>query len=108
MRQEIVLGIGGVQALSALGIDAEVFHMNEGHSAFLSLERIRRHVAEKKLDFYSALQVVAAGEYFHHAHAGAGGERRVPARDDAAILRRVRRGNSDCRSTSCFASARRA
>ena len=41
MRQEIVLGIGGVKALSALGIDAEVFHMNEGHSAFLALERIR-------------------------------------------------------------------
>src|SRR3979411_3355666 len=52
MRQEIVLGIGGVKALSALGIDAEVFHMNEGHSAFLALERIRRIISEKKLDFY--------------------------------------------------------
>src|SRR3982074_369558 len=38
MRQEIMLGIGGVTTLSALGIDAEVFHMNEGHSAFLALE----------------------------------------------------------------------
>jgi starch phosphorylase len=36
MRQEIVLGIGGVKALSALGISAEVFHMNEGHAAFLA------------------------------------------------------------------------
>ena len=64
MRQEILLGIGGVKALSALGIEAEVFHMNEGHSAFLALERIRLLVAEKKLDFYSALQVVAAANVF--------------------------------------------
>ena len=64
MRQEIVLGIGGVKALTALGIEAEVFHMNEGHSAFLALERIRLNVAEKKLDFYSALQVVASANVF--------------------------------------------
>ena len=64
MRQEIVLGIGGVKALSALGIEAQVFHMNEGHSAFLALERIRLNVVERKLDFYSALQVVAAANIF--------------------------------------------
>ena len=64
MRQEIILGIGGVKALSALGIQPDVFHMNEGHSAFLALERIRRNVVEKKLDFYSALQVVAAANVF--------------------------------------------
>ncbi len=64
MRQEMVLGIGGVRVLGALGIDAEVFHMNEGHSAFLALERIRVLVTEKKLDFYAALQVVAAANIF--------------------------------------------
>src|SRR5215211_7574288 len=64
IRQEMVLGIGGVRALAALEIDAQVFHMNEGHSAFLALERIRRLHAEKKLDFYSALQVVAAANVF--------------------------------------------
>src|ERR1700747_2961463 len=64
MRQEIMLWIGGVKALSALGIDAEVFHMNEGHSAFLALERIRLNVIEKKLDFYSALQIAAAANVF--------------------------------------------
>ncbi|MDQ2824882.1 MAG: alpha-glucan family phosphorylase [Verrucomicrobiota bacterium] len=64
MRQEIMLGIGGVKALSALGLEAEVFHMNEGHSAFLALERIRLNVVDKKLDFYSALQVVAAANIF--------------------------------------------
>jgi starch phosphorylase len=64
MRQEIVLGIGGVQVLHALGIEPGVFHMNEGHSAFLALERIRRLVLENKLDFYSALQVAAAANVF--------------------------------------------
>jgi starch phosphorylase len=64
MRQEIMLGIGGVKALAALGIQPDVFHMNEGHSAFLALERIRLKVLEKKLDFYSALQVVAAANVF--------------------------------------------
>src|SRR6266513_3386896 len=64
MRQEIVLGIGGVNALNALGIEPEVFHMNEGHSAFLGLERIRRLVAEKKLNFYAALQVAASANVF--------------------------------------------
>src|SRR5436190_1769373 len=63
-RQEIVLGIGGVKALAALGIEAEVYHMNEGHSAFLALERIRLNVVEKKLDFYSALQVTASANVF--------------------------------------------
>src|SRR6201987_5863468 len=64
MRQEIMLGIGGVKALSALGIQPDVFHMNEGHSAFLALERIRLNVVERKLDFYSALQIVAAANVF--------------------------------------------
>src|SRR6202162_442057 len=64
MRQEIVLGIGGVRTLNALGIEPEVFHMNEGHSAFLALERTRRRVVDKKLDFYSALQIVAAASGF--------------------------------------------
>jgi starch phosphorylase len=64
MRQEIVLGIGGVHALNALGLEPEVFHMNEGHSAFLALERVRRIVTERKLDFYSALQVVASANVF--------------------------------------------
>ena len=64
MRQEIMLGIGGVKALATLGIQPAVFHMNEGHSAFLALERIRLNVIEKKLDFYSALQLVAAANVF--------------------------------------------
>ncbi len=64
MRQEIVLGVGGVKALNALGLQPEVFHMNEGHSAFLSLERIRLYVTQGNLDFYSALQLVASANVF--------------------------------------------
>lgn len=64
IKQEIVLGIGGVHALHAMGIEPAVYHMNEGHSAFLSLELMRRGVQEKGLDFYSALQVVASANIF--------------------------------------------
>jgi starch phosphorylase len=46
ISQEIVLGIGGVRALRALGLDPKVWHMNEGHSAFLALERIREKIAQ--------------------------------------------------------------
>jgi starch phosphorylase len=41
IRQELLLGVGGVRALAALGIEPTVFHMNEGHSAFLAIERVR-------------------------------------------------------------------
>src|SRR5437773_2441998 len=51
MRQEIMLGIGGVKALAALGIQPDVFQMNEGHSAFLALERIRLNVRVKNVIF---------------------------------------------------------
>ena len=64
IRQEIVLGVGGVHALHAMKITPSVYHMNEGHSAFLSLELIRRQVADYGNDFYSALQVVASGNIF--------------------------------------------
>ena len=46
IRQELLLGVGGVRALAALGIEATVFHMNEGHSAFLAIERVRSLVEQ--------------------------------------------------------------
>jgi starch phosphorylase len=66
IQQEIVLGMGGVKLLKALGIHPKVYHMNEGHSAFLSLERIRDLVRNKEneIDFSSAFQVVAASNIF--------------------------------------------
>jgi len=84
IRQEIVLGVGGVHALHAMGIEPSVYHMNEGHSAFLSLELIRRQVVDCKLDFYAALQVVAAGNIFT-THTP------VPAGNDAFPLELMRK-----------------
>jgi len=55
MRQEIVLGIGGLRALQKLGVNPTVYHMNEGHSAFLALERMRLLMENHKLNFNEAL-----------------------------------------------------
>src|SRR5581483_7401967 len=64
IRQEIVLGIGGLRVLKALGLEPTVFHMNEGHSAFLALERIRVLIKERKLSFEEALEVSRANNVF--------------------------------------------
>ena len=63
IRQEIVLGIGGVRALRALGFNPTVWHINEGHAAFQILERCREHV-EGGLDFRAAVELVAANTVF--------------------------------------------
>jgi starch phosphorylase len=64
VRQEIMLGIGGVHALEALGITPNVCHMNEGHSAFLALERIGRVMREKGATFEVASEACSAGNIF--------------------------------------------
>jgi starch phosphorylase len=64
IRQEMVLGIGGVRALVALGKKPTVCHMNEGHSAFCGLERIRTLIEQTGLDFAAAREAVAAGTVF--------------------------------------------
>jgi starch phosphorylase len=64
IRQEIILGIGGVRALRALGKPPTVCHMNEGHAAFCGLERIRQMMEENRLDFPAALEAVKAGSCF--------------------------------------------
>jgi starch phosphorylase len=64
IRQEIVLGIGGVRALEALGLKIDVFHMNEGHSAFLALERTRVLLRDTQLTFDQARQQVMATNVF--------------------------------------------
>jgi starch phosphorylase len=64
IRQEIVLGIGGLRALDAMGMQPTVCHMNEGHSAFLSLERIRVLMRKHGLSFGEALQASRAGSVF--------------------------------------------
>jgi starch phosphorylase len=63
LRQEIILGIGGVRALRALDIHPQVFHTNEGHAGFLGLERIREWVG-RGLSFDEAVEAVRAGSLF--------------------------------------------
>src|ERR1700681_1100727 len=63
IEQEIVLGVGGVRALSQLGLRPTVWHMNEGHAAFLVLERVRV-LRQAGLDFASALEAVAVNTVF--------------------------------------------
>ncbi|MEX2116662.1 MAG: alpha-glucan family phosphorylase [Bacteroidota bacterium] len=64
IQQEILLGIGGYRALKALNIDAGVFHLNEGHSAFLALERCKDIMSSHKLPFEAAREVATAGMVF--------------------------------------------
>jgi len=64
IRQEIMLGIGGLRALKALGLEPTVYHMNEGHSAFLALERIRVLMKEHGLSFDEALEASRVNNIF--------------------------------------------
>ncbi|HXP79733.1 MAG TPA: alpha-glucan family phosphorylase [Verrucomicrobiae bacterium] len=64
LRQELVLGIGGWRLLRALGLQPEVCHLNEGHAAFVALERARCHMADNKQPFDLALTITRAGNLF--------------------------------------------
>ncbi|MGD9641712.1 MAG: alpha-glucan family phosphorylase [Elusimicrobiales bacterium] len=64
IRQEIVLGIGGARALEAMGLKPTVFHVNEGHSAFLLFERIRHLMASRGLSYPEAREIVWASSVF--------------------------------------------
>jgi len=64
IRQEIMIGIGGMRALRALGINPTVCHMNEGHAAFMGLERIRQLCEENELDFEEAFEATRSGNVF--------------------------------------------
>jgi phosphorylase/glycogen(starch) synthase len=64
LKQELLLGIGGMRALDALGIEPDLFHSNEGHSAFIGLERMRILIQVEKLDFHEAQELVRASTLF--------------------------------------------
>jgi starch phosphorylase len=79
IQQEIVLGIGGIRALAAVGEKPTVHHINEGHAAFLALERIAQLREESGVDFATALQAAAAGHIFTtHTPVPAGIDRFAP------------------------------
>ncbi len=76
IRQEILMGIGGIRALDLLGLRPDVCHMNEGHSVFLSLERTKQLMQEKGLSFNQARELIAASTVFTvHTPVPAGLER---------------------------------
>ena len=62
--QEIVLGIGGWRLIAALDLPIEVCHLNEGHAAFVTLERARHFMQAQKTGFWEALWVTRPGNLF--------------------------------------------
>src|SRR5207249_6169153 len=60
--QEMMLGLGGVRLLQTLGVDASVFHLNEGHSAFLTLELARQVIEKDRVTFSEAMKRVRRSE----------------------------------------------
>lgn len=75
IQQEFILGIGGIRALKAIGIEPEVCHLNEGHAAFALFERIRQFMRKYNIDFRSAKQIVIGSTIFTtHTPVPAGNE----------------------------------
>ncbi len=64
LKQELLLGVGGVRAIVELGIKPDVFHINEGHAAFLTLERLRNFIQVKKLTFSEASAIIRNSTLF--------------------------------------------
>ena len=64
LKQELLLGVGGIRLLRKLGLDPQVYHCNEGHAAFTGLERLREYIEHDNLDFTEALEVVRASSLF--------------------------------------------
>jgi starch phosphorylase len=64
IQQEILIGVGGYKALLAMGLEPCVCHMNEGHAAFMALERIRHLCTSKSLNFEQALEATKASNIF--------------------------------------------
>ena len=64
LKQELLLGVGGIRALRKLGMNPQVYHCNEGHAAFIGLERLREYIDQDNLEFNEALEVVRASSLF--------------------------------------------
>lgn len=87
LRQEILLGMGGVRLLRKLGLRPAAYHMNEGHSAFLILERIRQLMQEAGLAFDEAAEIVRGSSLFTtHTPVDAGNERFALDRMEAYFM----------------------
>ncbi|MBI4544272.1 MAG: alpha-glucan family phosphorylase, partial [Gemmatimonadetes bacterium] len=81
LQQEILLGIGGCRVLETLGLEPNVYHLNEGHCAFAALEQVRRVMQRERLDFAQAREAAAASLVFTtHTPVPAGHDYFPPAR----------------------------
>lgn len=79
VKQEIMLGVGGVKALRAMGIKPTTYHLNEGHAAFMTLQRTKELVQNEGLSFWEAAEAVRAGSVFTtHTPVPAGNEMFAP------------------------------
>lgn len=64
LKQELLLGIGGIRTLRALGIKCDLYHCNEGHAAFIGIERLREYIADDGFTFGEALELVRCSSLF--------------------------------------------
>jgi phosphorylase/glycogen(starch) synthase len=64
LKQELLLGIGGIRALEAVGAKFDLYHSNEGHSAFIGLERMRKYIQQDNLSFSEAKEIVRSSTLF--------------------------------------------
>ncbi len=64
LKQEMLLGLGGIRALKKLGYNADIYHCNEGHAAMIGLERIKNYIANEQLSYSEAMEVVRASTLF--------------------------------------------
>ncbi len=91
IRQEMLLGIGGYRALERLGLEPTVYHLNEGHSAFMALERVRRLMEREGLTFPEAREAASAGMVFTTHTAVTAGMDKFPAELMESYLGETRR-----------------
>lgn len=63
-KQELLLGVGGIRTLEAIGIAPDLYHCNEGHAAFIGIERLRTYVQNHQLSFLQAIELVRASTLF--------------------------------------------
>ncbi len=64
LKQEMILGVGGIRALETMNVRADIYHCNEGHAAFMGIERLHRFINKKNFTFSEALEIVRASSLF--------------------------------------------
>jgi starch phosphorylase len=87
LAQEVLLGIGGMRVLEKMNVRVKVLHMNEGHSAFASLERLVQTMADQKIDLKTALEIVPRTTVFTTHTPVAAGHDEFPAEDVMPYLK---------------------